>query len=227
MDFSRIVFVVAYVATLCCYFFSETSGKMKYRAPNKIILASLFLAYALVAFFLRSDLRSYHLLFMVAIFLAWFGDVYLLWDFSRGGDLFLCSNICFFVYELVLAGDAGLSFGDFWWFILVFAALWGSMVFLAATKRIDFGKSRFPMLLYLASVTLHGSLGLALACNASRASLPAVKLVLLGLGLGLFLASDYFLTLHKFVFTKSKAILRLNSGTYFVGLLLVVLSMSY
>ena len=39
--------------------------------------------------------------------------------------------------------------------------------------------------------------------------------------------SDYLISLHKFKYLKSKAILRLNSGTYFTGLLLAALCYTF
>jgi hypothetical protein len=227
MERYQTIFIIIYLAVLFCYFFTETSGKMKYRAPNKILLSTLFLGYAAAAFFRHCDPYSYSLLLLFAIFLAWSGDVYLLWDINRGGDLFLCSNMAFFVYEIALAIDTGLGFRDLWWSILLFATLWAAMLRLAIGKKAKLGRMAVPAILYATSVMLHGTLGLALAVNAGKAAARAPELLLLGSGLALFMVSDGLMALRTAVFKKNKIVPWLNTGTYYIGLLLVVLSLSF
>jgi hypothetical protein len=47
----------------------------------------------------------------------------------------------------------------------------------------------------------------------------------MGIGSLLFMASDYILTIDRFVILKNKWIIRSNSLTYFGGLLLIALSL--
>jgi hypothetical protein len=217
-----VYFIIAYVAVLFLYFYSETSGKMALRAPNKIILASMFLVFAVVQFESHYEFLSFHLLLMVALFLAWMGDVFLLIDFNRGGDFFLCGNVCFFTYELAACIDKGFSFANFWWVFLLEFLLVGIFILLAKKYPdiLKLGKMKGPMILYISSITLHGMMGLALMIL-----LPGTNLALLGLGSVLFMISDYILTVDKFVIRNNKWILRSNSAFYFTGLLLIVLSM--
>ena len=77
------------------------------------------------------------------------------------------------------------------------------------------------MTLYLTSITLHGLMGLALTIL-----LPGSKLALMGLGSLLFMISDYILTVDRFIILNNKWIVRSNSTFYFIGLLLIVLSMA-
>lgn len=226
MPIAKTAFVAVYAATLCAYFFTETSRSFRARAVNKILLSTLFLSYAAVAFFLHYPVRSYHLVLLVAVLFAWLGDVFLLWDLDRGGDFFLCSNLCFLVYGLAFAGDAGIPFGALWWFLPLAGALWGTAFLVSGRHKADIEGRRLPVLAYFATVTLHACLGLALAANAGRASLPASKLLCFGGGLVLFLVSDCSLALRRFGKPGSKALARFASGTYFVGLLGVVFSMS-
>jgi len=226
MPIAKIAFVAVYAATLCSYFFTETSKSFRARAVNKILLSTLFLSYAAVAFTLHYDARSYHLVLLVAVLLAWLGDVFLLWDLNRGGDFFLCSNLCFLVYGLAFAGDAGIPFGALWWFLPLAGALWGSVFIISGRYKADLAGTRLPMLLYFATVTLHASLGLALAVNAGRATVPQARVLCFGGGLVLFLVSDCFLVLRRFGKPENKVLARLTSGTYFVGLLGVVFSLS-
>ena len=47
----------------------------------------------------------------------------------------------------------------------------------------------------------------------------------MGIGSVLFMISDMILTSYKFVFGRNKWLVRANSITYFIGLLLIVLGM--
>lgn len=219
MNWYKPAFVVVYLVTMFCYFFSETSGNFKRRVVNKIILASLFLLYFLIAFNKNYNAASFHFIAVTAFIFAWLGDVFLLFSFFKGGIMFMVSNILFFIYQILLCGVLGLTFNRIWWFLLIFSACWG--LFLLLYKK---GWLKIPMkifIFYIATVTLHGSMGIAMAV-----AYPSLKIALFGIGLGLFMVSDYFLTLHAFKYKESKSILRLNSGTYFTGMLLAALSFS-
>ena len=77
------------------------------------------------------------------------------------------------------------------------------------------------MTLYLTSIILHGIMGLAL-----MVLLPGTNWALMGLGSFLFMLSDLILTFDRFVIPDNKWIVRSNSASYFIGLLLIVLSMA-
>jgi hypothetical protein len=57
--------------------------------------------------------------------------------------------------------------------------------------------------------------------------MPGTNFALMGLGSFLFMLSDIDLNLYRFVFNNNKWMIRANSLTYFVGLLLIVLSTVY
>ena len=115
------------------------------------------------------------------------------------------------------------SFADFWWVILVAALLVGLFIWLAQRypEKLKLGKMRWPMTLYLTSISLHGIMGLAL-----MVLLPGTNWALMGLGSFLFMLSDFILTFDRFVMPDNKCIVRSNSASYFIGLLLIVLSMA-
>jgi hypothetical protein len=79
---------------------------------------------------------------------------------------------------------------------------------------------RWPMTRYLTTILTHGFTGLAMVLY-----LPGSKFVLMGIGSILFMISDMILTAYRFIFGNNKWLIRANSLTYFVGLLLIVLSM--
>ncbi len=218
-----IAFIIAYIIMLCLYYYTRPSGKIPMRAINKVILATMYMVFAIVQFQLNYELLSFHLLLMVALFLAWMGDVFLIFDFNRGGDFFLCGNVCFFTYEMAACIAQGCKFSSFWWVLLVTVLLVALFIFLAHKypTTLKLGKMRWPMTLYITSITLHGLMGLALMIL-----LPGTKWALLGLGSLFFMISDYILTVDRFVILNNKWIVRSNSTFYFGGLLLIVLSMA-
>ena len=79
---------------------------------------------------------------------------------------------------------------------------------------------KYPMAFYLSSITLHGLLGLVSAIFIST-----TPVIVMGIGSLLFMVSDYILTVDRFIIQKNKWIVRGNSLTYVVGLLLIVLSL--
>ena len=219
MSWYQIVFIILYLGTLFSYFFSETSGKFKRRVVNKTILASLFLLYFLAAFGRNYQLASFHAIAIAAFLFAWLGDVFLLFSFMKGGVLFMISNSFFIAYEILLCRTLDIRFSDIWWFVPLLAAVWGSFFILYRKGWLKIPYRIFVF--YIATVTTHGTLGIAMT-----AAYPNAKMALLGLGLALFMVSDYFLALYTFRYKGSKAVLRLNSGTYFTGMLLAALSFS-
>lgn len=224
MTTTMIIFVIAYLAVTVSYFFSETSGNFKRRAINKIFLASMFLVYAAVEMVRLQMFGSLQLLCFIGVIFAYIGDVWLLWDFLKGGISFAIGNVILFTYLNIYYYGMGLTVANYWWFIIPFAILVGGFIYLANTGWYEHlkGKMIKGFTIYITSVSLHGTLSIAGLCY-----LHDVKSVLLCAGLLLFMISDYFISLHKFKYIESKAILRCNSGTYFIGLMLVALSFTF
>lgn len=216
----RIAFIVVYLALLICYFFSEVGPRFSRRALNKIAMATLFYSFGTV-WFLLSDREGWNYLALVGLTFSWLGDILLLWSFIKGGVSFSVGNLFLLAYEIFLLRQARVPFGRVAVFPVLFAAL-AVFVFLAAKKlNKRLAKLRIPLIAYMLSSTAHGVFGICLA-----ATVPGLHPLLFGVGLALFMISDYFLMAHKFV-SDRKLILRLNSGTYFVGMMLVALSFSY
>lgn len=147
-----------------------------------------------------------------------------MFDFGRGGDFFLAGNICFVLYEQAVLIDKGYWFNDFAWTYVVAGLMLAVVIFASGRwpERIKMGKMRWPMIFYLSSIFMHGITGLALMIM-----LPGTSYALLGLGSFLFMISDIDLNVYRFIFNNNKWLIRFNSLTYFVGLLLIVLSTVY
>ena len=221
MSVASIIFIVIYALFLCAYFITRPGDNIKHRAINKYILATMYMIYAIVMFHV-DGLNGYHYVAMAALFLAYLGDLFLVFDLNRGGDFFLAGNVCFATFYLASLINANVPFLHYFWVFIVWAALITTFVVLANKfpKVLKLGKMKYPMAFYLSSITLHGLLGLV---SAIFVGTPA--LVVMGIGSLLFMASDYILTVDRFVILKNKWIIRANSLTYFGGLLLIVLSL--
>lgn len=222
-----IVFIIAYLIALVSYFFSETSGNFKRRAINKILMATMFIGYATVEMFHFSqwgDKLTVEAL--IGMFFAYIGDILLLWSFSKGGIAFGIGNVILFCYMVKYLIANGVAFSSFWWFLIIYAVLVGTFCILWFKGWYDYKekpamKPVFP--LYIGTVSLHGTISIA-----ALALLPfSPRVALFCAGMILYMISDYFISLHKFKFKESKAILRLNSGTYFLGLMLAAVSFSF
>lgn len=224
MQAISIVFVSVYLVALCCYFYTRTSGNIKLRALNKYFMATLYLAYAICQFSVNYKATDYQVVLMAALVLAYLGDLFLVFHLGRGGDFFLAGNICFATYYLALFQAKGFAFVDYFWVLIIWAVLWGGFVALtfAFPKAFKFGKMRWGMTFYLSTIMLHGCFGLW-----SIVLLPSLPYLLMGIGSVLFMISDMILTVDRFVVRNNKWIVRSNSLTYFVGLMLIVLSLGY
>ena len=216
-----IVFSVIYVLFLCAYFVTRVGDNIKHRAINKTILATMYLVYAIVMFHV-GGFSGYHYVMMAALFLAYMGDLFLIFDLNRGGDFFLAGNVCFATFYLASLKAENVPFVNYFWVFIVWAILISLFIYLAKKypNVLKLGKMKYPMALYLSSITLHGLLGLV-----SAIFIGTTPLIVMGIGSVSFMISDYILTLDRFVIPKRKWLIRCNSLTYFVGLLLIVLSL--
>ena len=216
-----IIFSVIYALFLCAYFVTRVGDNIKHRAINKFILATMYLVYAIVMFHAK-DLSGYYYVMMAALFLAYMGDLFLVFDLNRGGDFFLAGNVCFATFYLASLTKYNVPFLNYLWVFVVWASLIVTFIMLAKKypNILKLGKMKYPMALYLSSITLHGLLGLV-----SAIFIGTTPLIVMGIGSVSFMISDYILTLDRFVIPKRKWLIRCNSLTYFVGLLLIVLSL--
>ena len=227
-----VLFVAFYTVITICYLFSETSGNFPLRAVNKIGLATLYLLIFIFAF-IKLDYMgkygTYQIVALIGFALAFLGDVVLLWSFVVGGALFAAGNVALFVYELLVLSKNGIPFADYWWFLLIFLAPVFYLFTQHFTKRVDFGKLGIGMPIYIATVSLQGCGGFAMMANAHALQAAGagtyVHFTVFGAGLFFFMVSDYFLTAHEYV-NKNNWVLRCNSLTYFMGIMLAALSFS-
>ncbi len=226
MEIYQIVYIVLYLGALFTYFIVEVRHNFKNRAIVKIIMASMFLIYAWEEF-LRLYYPNYvanwvYFVLLIAITLAYIGDVVLLFNFIIGGISFLIGNIVFTVFGFLYMNFTGHQFVEIWWFILIWIAFFGTYILLAFSKKFNELKKHVPPWGYMPIVCLHSSVAIPLAIVIHN---PFI--ILLAIGLTLFTASDFFIMINHYVMKKSKTCLRINSGLYFIGLLIISLSITY
>ncbi len=222
MDLTRIIYCAVYAVVLACYFFSETSGNFPRRVVNKCIMATMFLAYFLYESYRNGYWDSQlFVLCIIAFAFSWLGDVLLLFNFLYGGISFMVGNIFFQAYLVCIAMQNEVAIGRILWAVPVIVAIASVFFILHFTKKVDFKKTGVLMPVYVLTVTGHGILSVAVAC-----AVGGLHLWLLSAGLVLFMISDYFLTVHKFI-KHEKWVLRCNSGTYFTGMMLAAVSFTF
>lgn len=218
----EIVLTVVYSALLLCYFKTATGDNFKYRATNKIVMASMFFVFAVVEFCVYG-VSATPLYFVLLLGMAFClsGDVVLLWSFTKGGILFCIGNILCSVFLCIRAVQLGLVFASFWWALLLYLVFVAVQAYLAYAKIIDYGGK--PLIfLYLLSTASAMFISLAL-CVASF----SIETLLVCLAFALYLLSDCCLMLKTFKYKKSNALQWVVSGTYFVGMWLLALSFSF
>lgn len=221
MQWYHIVICIIYGLFLASYLVVETKNILPLRATNKILLASTYFLLALASA-LAVGFSELTVIIVVALFLALLGDCLLLFKkiFGVGVVFFLLSNIAFLVTEMTVLVQMQVTLKESWWAFLIFISFWGLLLFLNRIEFVSFGKYTIPLLVYIAVMTVTGSLGMVIAVNSQN-----VNQLLIGIGLFLFMISDYFLGAYMFK-AKKHTLLRVNSLTYFVGIFLVALSVA-
>jgi len=215
----QFVFVAVYMPIVIMYLFSETSGNFKRRAVNKITMAAMFMLFALVELLRRESRSPLDILLMAGIIFSFLGDVVLLWDFVKGGVLFMIGNFLYTGYFLLRVINHGITGGNAIWIVILTAIPVAMFLYWCYTGFVNLGKLKV-FKAYIASITMAASCGLVLMY-----SMKTMRTNFMGIGILLFMISDYFLSLHKFRNKDSKMYLRCNSFTYFTGMMLIALSM--
>ena len=216
----RTLFIALYLALLGLYLFVEVGDSFRRRAVNKILLSSLFLFFGQFWFWTNGYARGWQYLALVGLFYACMGDALLLFSFGAGGAAFAVANLCFIGYIGCTLYFGGRFFTALPWLGLGLLLFLGLFFWTKRAKWLDLGEKTGLALFYLLTVTLHGLMGLLAAIL-----LPGAHALLLGIGLSLFMISDYFLVVYKYK-TKRKHTLRTNTACYFLGMMLVALSFS-
>ena len=98
----KLLFLLVYLAVFIFYVIVETDRPSLKHALSKIILASLYLSFALVKF-ISNQLwnNSVDSVVMIALIFCWLGDVILIKYLYVGGILFWIANLIFWLAEII------------------------------------------------------------------------------------------------------------------------------
>jgi len=217
---------IPYLAALIFYLHVWKAGyPFVVRLINKAALSATFTITGIVGTILSSQMGTIQWRLAVGLVFCFLGDILLLKSFSVGGTLFGTGNIFIYIYMITYLAAHGLSFGKFWYTVLL-TLIAGLVIHLFDVKGIAPIKHKFVKICYppyIMTVCLHGFLGLF-----ALLYLHDLKSVLLFAGCALYMVSDFFLWQSKFnPATKAHPwVHHINSLTYFIGMLMVAFSAS-
>ncbi len=215
-----VILSVLYACLLFFYFFIEVRPLKKARIVVKSLMAFLYLAFAALNFALYYS-GYLQALIMAALFFNAAGDILLVTSQKntvRGACCFFV-GACFLSAAMIITlSQAKIEPLNTLWGIFFGVLIIAAALILQHKGFISFGKITFITNIYVAGVTLMGSL--ALICLISLGSAGGY---LLSSGCLLFTLSDYLLILYMFKSKKSPLLVS-NSASYFSGMWLIALS---
>lgn len=215
-----------YSVFLVSYMILKTGKNFTLRAANKILLASMYFSNG-VFLFLQSGRKSALIPVIAALFFALLGDILLLFIFKLGGISFSVSACIFtmFCINYLIRCNATMSF----YLIATVIALVLLVFFTFADKHqwLEYRGGKIFSYAYMVATTLQGALGFSVALRGNTTAT-----LLLGVGLAMFMISDYFLAFYRFPPAKMPQttvnwLSRISSLAYFPGMLLISASVKY
>ena len=213
-----ITFIIIYILTLTSYIFFKLKGNFKKRAINKIILSALFVLLALIGFFLNYSLLNIEFIKILAIISAFVGDILFLFSFKKGGISFLLANIFLILYLSYSLWINHACMLNVVISLSIFIIMYIFYIYISKKFNFNMGNNRNAIYIYLLFVTLSASLATSLFIT------NPFNYYLTSIGIILFMLSDYVLMTYKFKY-NNKYLIILNSITYFIGYLLISISL--
>ncbi|MBR3006777.1 MAG: hypothetical protein IKH68_08990, partial [Erysipelotrichaceae bacterium] len=137
------IFIIFYLICLFSYFFTRDMG-LRIRCINKYLLAGMYLSLAFFFLFQNGGLGSRKDLLLAGLSLCFLGDVFLVFDFLRGGDFFFAGNLCFIFYELGIL--ARYKETNVWRIAVTLITLLAGSAFFVLTKKLFIQKKKEKML---------------------------------------------------------------------------------
>lgn len=217
----RAAYVALYLLLTAAYCYTASRPRSTMRRANKTGLATLYFLFGAISWIQTAGRGTMWLLvLLLGLALCVAGDVVLMFSFVKGAICFFGANVTMLFFELIEAEHFGVPLVSLWPALPATAAAIFAVKILAKRHWLRFGSFQLGAMLYLLSITLSGMTGICLALR-----LPGGPRIL-GIGLGLFMISDYVLFYREFR-KKRQAAQLLNTLTYFPGMLLIALSVSY
>ena len=119
------------------------------------------------------------------------------------------NNVYIMKYIIVVIAPSFISITSIIYFII-----YTLFIYISHKKSFKFNHKKIPIYIYLFLITINGMLAML--------SMPINSLF--SIGMTFFMISDYILLAYKYKY-KYNLLLQANSGFYFSGILLIVLSL--
>lgn len=193
----------------------------------KISASSVFIYTALLSYINNSTNINYFILIFIALIFSFLGDIFLVLKakpLKKLDNMFFLGLTCFLITH-ILYSSAFISLGslDIFVFILSILVALTLITFFKSIKNFDFKNGTIPSYIYIFAISFMfcNALGL-IRCNLNK---PA--LILLITGTLLFFISDFIISFIFFFKNSSKFLIPMNLLTYYLGQILIALSLLY
>lgn len=222
------IFVFLCLLSLSILIYSTHTSIKNFRLISKTLTSLCFLLISLSAYFNNANNFNYFLLIFIGLIFSFLGDLFLGINNSNSisnNTLFLCALISFSIthifYSLSFINLSKLFFRNFLFAIMLAFIL---ISILKCTKKINFKNMFIPVCFYALIISFMVCTSLSLV---NITYLNNIYLSLIISGTVIFLISDFILAFVLFYKDCSKVVSRLNLITYYVGQILISLSILY
>lgn len=208
--------------------YSTFTSDYKFRLISKIFTSLCFLLIALLSYLSNANNLKYFLFIFIGLVFSFLGDILLGIKAKNskskntliilGGFNFAITHI---LYSLCFITLSGLHIRDFIFAIFLSFILLST---LKCNKKIDFNNSLLPISIYCLIISFMVCKAISLV---TITSLNLHLLMLLILGAILFIISDYILAFVILYKDCPKYVSRLNLIFYYIGQILIALSILY
>ena len=208
------------VIVLPIYIYTEYKLVPKRYFIAKTICSLLFLLTAIIAMLQFGINPKYALPIILALSLGLIGDVLL--AFSHRGNCFLIGLVSFLLGQLVYT-YVFFSFGGFMPLdIVVYLLTLGLCLVLYSKAKLELGKMKIPVLVYMVIIILMFTSAISLAYKNGFSNIITIMICI---GATLFLASDIVLAYVKFKPGVNKALRGINLSLYYMAQIILALTL--
>ena len=219
--FQLFILCVLLVVSLTILIYLTYIDSKKYRVLSKIITSILFLAIAVLSYLNHNCNFSYFLFIILGLVFSLFGDVFLAFN-KDNGKMFILGLFSFCITH-VFYYVAFNHLTDFSIVYFLISIAFGSVVVIGMKlmKFLDFGKLFKIIVLYTYIISF------MLFKAISLYSYHAIWSNLIIVGAILFTISDMILSFVLFYKDCPKFMESLNLATYYIGQMIIALSIGY
>ena len=164
----------------------------------------------------------YACLIIAGLIFSLFGDVMLV--FINNNNFFKAGLAFFLITQVIYGAASTVSSGVYVLDYVIVMALMTILILAYKELNMDVGNLKIPVLLYVLAITYMLSKAISLLYNSN---IPFYHAILAASGAFLFFVSDAILAVNKFYRVEFKAFRAINLITYYLGQMLIALSIFY